>query len=421
MDNANPLQGFKIAAASTGKQVKDIGKATGALNKLSIGFGVAGNSAKLFGTAFLRAIPFVGQLAMAYSILSPIIESFLPKQSAVSIATDKATKSFESFDGIGRQLAKSLNQTADASERFMMVLRAKTGIIEQVITAMSAMQQAVRDQSNEELQDAMRSKILADEKLRRDKKAQDFNNKQGRRVSNAKRVDIGTYGDNLVNESITLAEAAAAKVDGILAKSELVDKVNATIIINRALSRIASSEELTRTMGGEVTALNELKISMLEAGYTSTNLDDALSKILGTNREVITAVDNGAATWANYRKEVGELGRTGAHAFDKTLDAFQAFNNELDASLGVNKENPLGNPGVRLALLNFDTPALFILKDFDKFLDYIDQKAEHLKQFTKPLSSYHTKRYASLTSAQQGKTITDEELKKANEIGRKNE
>ena len=60
-------------------------------------------------------------------------------------------------------------------------------------------------------------------------------------------------------------------------------------------------------------------------------------------------------------------------------------------------------------------------EDFDKFLDYIDQKAEHLKQFTKPLSSYHTKRYASLTSAQQGKTITDEELKKANDIGRKNE
>ena len=59
--------------------------------------------------------------------------------------------------------------------------------------------------------------------------------------------------------------------------------------------------------------------------------------------------------------------------------------------------------------------------NFDDFLDYIDQKAEHLKQFTKPLSSYHTKRYASLTSAQQGKTLTDEELKKANEIGRKNE
>jgi hypothetical protein len=60
-------------------------------------------------------------------------------------------------------------------------------------------------------------------------------------------------------------------------------------------------------------------------------------------------------------------------------------------------------------------------EDFDKFLEYLDAKTEYLKQFTKPLSSYHTKRYASLTLAQQGKTITDEELKKANDIGRKNE
>jgi hypothetical protein len=59
--------------------------------------------------------------------------------------------------------------------------------------------------------------------------------------------------------------------------------------------------------------------------------------------------------------------------------------------------------------------------NFDDFLDYIDQKAEHLKQFTKPLSSYHTKRYASLTLAQQGKQITDEELKKAEKIGKRNE
>lgn len=59
--------------------------------------------------------------------------------------------------------------------------------------------------------------------------------------------------------------------------------------------------------------------------------------------------------------------------------------------------------------------------DFDGFLEYLDGKTEYMKQFTKPLSSYHTKRFASLSLAQQGKQITDEELKKANEIGRKNE
>ena len=60
-------------------------------------------------------------------------------------------------------------------------------------------------------------------------------------------------------------------------------------------------------------------------------------------------------------------------------------------------------------------------KDFDMFLDYLDQKAEYLKQFTKPLSSYHTKRYASIAAATQGKQLTDDELKKATEIGKKNE
>ena len=30
-------------------------------------------------------------------------------------------------------------------------------------------------------------------------------------------------------------------------------------------------------------------------------------------------------------------------------------------------------------------------ENFDDFLNYLDQKAEHLKQFTKPLSSYHTR------------------------------
>lgn len=59
--------------------------------------------------------------------------------------------------------------------------------------------------------------------------------------------------------------------------------------------------------------------------------------------------------------------------------------------------------------------------DFDAVLDYLDSQAEYLKQFSKPLSSYHTKRFASVSAANQGKTISHEELKIADEIGKKNE
>tara|TARA_B100001564_G_C20013715_1_gene391419 strand:- start:108 stop:377 length:270 start_codon:yes stop_codon:yes gene_type:complete len=60
-------------------------------------------------------------------------------------------------------------------------------------------------------------------------------------------------------------------------------------------------------------------------------------------------------------------------------------------------------------------------EDFDKFLEYLDSKTAYLKQFTKPLSSYHTKRFASLDKATRGEKITDEELKRAEEIGKDNE
>jgi hypothetical protein len=59
--------------------------------------------------------------------------------------------------------------------------------------------------------------------------------------------------------------------------------------------------------------------------------------------------------------------------------------------------------------------------DFEGFLEYLDSQSEYLKQFSKPLSSYHTKRYTALSLAQQGKEITDEELAKADAIGKKNE
>ena len=59
--------------------------------------------------------------------------------------------------------------------------------------------------------------------------------------------------------------------------------------------------------------------------------------------------------------------------------------------------------------------------DFDGFLEYLDGKTEHLKQFSKPLSSYHTKRFAALDKAQKGEKITDEELKYAEKVGKENE
>lgn len=54
-------------------------------------------------------------------------------------------------------------------------------------------------------------------------------------------------------------------------------------------------------------------------------------------------------------------------------------------------------------------------KDFDAFLLYLDDKAAYLKQFTRPLGTYQTKNFAALTK---GSELTDDELKRAKEIGK---
>jgi hypothetical protein len=58
--------------------------------------------------------------------------------------------------------------------------------------------------------------------------------------------------------------------------------------------------------------------------------------------------------------------------------------------------------------------------NFDAFLAYLDEKAAYLKQFTRPLESYHTKRFVAVSAAMQGTHATSEQLEAAKKIGREN-
>lgn len=56
----------------------------------------------------------------------------------------------------------------------------------------------------------------------------------------------------------------------------------------------------------------------------------------------------------------------------------------------------------------------------DDFFEYIDSKSAHLKQYTRPLESYHTKRFAVVSAAIEGRQITNNELDVAKKIGNEN-
>lgn len=54
----------------------------------------------------------------------------------------------------------------------------------------------------------------------------------------------------------------------------------------------------------------------------------------------------------------------------------------------------------------------------DDFFEYLDSKSEYLNQFTKPLGEYHTKRFAGIAAAAEGRELTDNEFQSAKRIGK---
>jgi hypothetical protein len=56
----------------------------------------------------------------------------------------------------------------------------------------------------------------------------------------------------------------------------------------------------------------------------------------------------------------------------------------------------------------------------DQFFEYIDSKAAYLKQFTRPLETYHTKRFVGIGAAIEGRNVSNRELEAAKKIGKDN-
>ena len=69
--------------------------------------------------------------------------------------------------------------------------------------------------------------------------------------------------------------------------------------------------------------------------------------------------------------------------------------------------------GNKKQFIELSEEELFKLPE-NEFMEYLDRKAEHLKQFTRPLGTYHTKHFMSQTI---GGELSTEQLKKAKEIG----
>lgn len=129
IDQGGLFAGLGTAAKGAGKQFKEIGKATGGLGKLSAAYNFASSSSKLFGSAILRFIPFVGIAITVLSSLTAIFNKLFPT-SALEKATDAFADSMSHVNDVAAKLKLTLQDTTNATDSFAATMTAQAGIFE---------------------------------------------------------------------------------------------------------------------------------------------------------------------------------------------------------------------------------------------------------------------------------------------------
>lgn len=321
IDQTGAFGGFGVAFASIGKQGKKIGQVTGLVNTLSTSLTVARNGAILLGRAFLNFIPIIGQILSIGSLLFPLLKGLFEK-SKVQQAADSAAKSFDSFSDISYELGKALKDSNSETENFTRKSRVLVNIIGQVKDGISSLGVAIKESRTQQIA-----------KLR-----EDFLNLSGDAGFFAQAYALAVSGVGVVGIDKEL-KRIEENIDSLLSKGDTLDAAGrqaASQILQRAIDRIGDNENLSSLMATQVKSLKIVK-NGLDAGaeLSAEQIENFLEGLRKKEKAFTDAIDNAAASYANFTKAARAAGDKSSTPFDRATEGLQGFLNEAKAASEV--------------------------------------------------------------------------------------
>lgn len=177
MDNASGVMSkLGVAARYTSLQFMNVGKTftrtattigQGAafLNATRVAFTAAAGAVRLFGTALISAIPFIGQAFLIFSLFQEPIMGFINRMRGVDPELEKIKESFNSFADINTKLAKTLEHSESSFESFTASIAAKTGVVNQLESALQGLIDKEQERRNTEINSNIDSIIAKETEL----------------------------------------------------------------------------------------------------------------------------------------------------------------------------------------------------------------------------------------------------------------
>ena len=316
---------FKVAIRAAGLQMKTLGKTSGSVfTKIRTGAAVARGAVTLFGTAFLNAIPIIGQFAFAISLLWPLISGLFGK-SKLEKELKTVTKGFQSITGIGLQLEESLKKVTKESERFYMELKVQVGVMNQVKSAYKKYQDSLKSDRVDKLIEKQRE-LSASEEVLAAKTAQFAGKSQRFRDRNLKGY---------------VSDVAAIKTEMETLQSTLgaFDSDAATVITQEAIRNIKSSPKLMETMSGELVGLESLLAALAAGGIESgEQFEGVLNALTDGNEGLLASINAGRDAMSGYTTAVTKLGAKSSSPFDDLISKSKALSVEYTKAASGGKD-----------------------------------------------------------------------------------
>ena len=169
MERASGLmEKFGVAIKYTTLQFANLGKTSGFLPSLTVGLKSVAGAARLFGSALLSAIPFLGQLLVFGPMLYEAFKwMFTNTPSLLDKELKKAAERYEEFNNIVDQMAESYARATSRTEAFAIALKPAVGLLKQTREQIEAISNAQKSEAQQRVREAQVRLALARVELNR--------------------------------------------------------------------------------------------------------------------------------------------------------------------------------------------------------------------------------------------------------------
>ena len=317
MDAAEGIMGkFKAAVIGTRQQMQLVGKTSGSMfTKIRVGAAAARGAVTLLGTAFLNAIPIIGQVLMVASLLLPVIKGMFG-ESKIEQQVAKIVKSFSSFVRISRQLGDTLKETTNETDRFVAKLRVEVGVMNQLKAAHSKYNNTLKEAKFDEL--ITKSKEL-------DKAQQHLTEGTWYWSWNEGRMS----GERLKNTIARLTPEIASLKAGY----DNIDKVGTKLISEEAIRNLKNAPVLTKNMEGAIERYIDLAARVASGDITKTAEWESIFDVITRDAAgSLSSIDMAKTVMADFTSEVTAMAGKTITPFDNLVKKSQTLKNEFMAS-----------------------------------------------------------------------------------------